>query len=78
MLHMLSAFAEFERSLIRERQAEGIRIAKAEGKYRGRAKKLTVEQVQELHRHIAVGVPKAELARRYGGNRATIYRALES
>lgn len=76
MLHMLAAFAEFERALIRERQAEGIRIAKVEGKYHGRKKKLTDEQVQELHDHIAAGVPKAELARRYGVDRATLYRAL--
>ena len=76
MLHLLAAFAEFERALIRERQAEGIRIAKAAGKYRGRGKKLTPEQIHEVHSYIAAGVPKAELARRYGVNRATIYRAL--
>lgn len=76
MLHMLAAFAEFERSLIRERQAEGIRIAKAEGKYRGRAKKLTPTQMDEIQQLLSHGVPKAEIARRYGVNRATLYRAL--
>ena len=44
LLQVLGAFAEFERNLIRERQAEGIRIAKAAGKYRGRARALNDEQ----------------------------------
>lgn len=78
MLHMLAAFAEFERALIRERQAEGIRIAKAEGKYRGRAKKLSDEQLSAAQELIAGGIPKAEVARRYGIDRATLYRALAS
>ena len=76
MLHMLAAFAEFERSLIRERQADGIRIAKAQGKYRGRAKKLNPTQLMEVQQLLTHGVPKAEIARRYGVNRATLYRAL--
>ncbi len=76
MLHMLGAFAEFERALIRERQAEGIRIAKAEGKYQGRARKLSEEQRSEVQQLVAAGVPKSEVARRFGVNRATIYRAL--
>lgn len=76
MLHMLAAFAEFERALIRERQAEGIRIAKAEGKYRGRARKLTPPQLDEARDLISTGVPKAEVARRYGIDRSTLHRAL--
>lgn len=76
MLHMLGAFAEFERALIRERQAEGIRIAKAEGRYRGRAKKLTVDKIEEAQQLIATGVPKAEVARRFGVDRSTLHRAL--
>jgi DNA invertase Pin-like site-specific DNA recombinase len=35
LLTMLGAVAEFERSMIRERQREGIAIAKARGVYRG-------------------------------------------
>lgn len=76
MLHMLAAFAEFERALIRERQAEGIRIAKAEGRYRGRTRKLTLEQLDEARNLISSGVPKAEVARRYGVDRSTLHRAL--
>ena len=41
MLSLLGAFAEFERAIIRERQAEGIAIAKAKGKYKGRKRVLT-------------------------------------
>lgn len=76
MLHMLAAFAEFERSLIRERQAEGIRIAKAAGVYRGRATKLREQQLNEARRLIAEGVPKAQVARQLRVNRSTLYRAL--
>ena len=47
LLQMLGAFAEFERNLIRDRQAEGIRIAKVAGKYRSRARALTPSQVAE-------------------------------
>ena len=75
MLHMLAAFAEFERALIRERQAEGIRIAKAEGRYRGRVRKLTPAQLDEARQLVSTGVPKAEVARRYGVDRSTLHRA---
>lgn len=76
-LNLLGSFAEFERSLIHERQAEGIALAKAAGKYKGRAKKLTDKEVQEIREKIAAGVPKAKLAREYNVNRTTLYRALE-
>ena len=48
MLTLLAAFAEFERSLLRERQADGIAIAKAKGVYKGRAKALKPDEAQEL------------------------------
>lgn len=76
LLHVLGAFAEFERNLIRERQAEGIRLAKAAGKYRGRARSLTDAQVLEARAQIAAGVPKTRVATTLGVNRATLYRAL--
>lgn len=76
MLQILGAFAEFERNLIRERQAEGIRIAKAAGKYRGRAQALTDEQVDIARSEIARGVPKARIAAQLKVDRSTLYRAL--
>lgn len=76
MLNLLGAFAEFERTLIRERQREGIRIAKAAGKYKGRGRKLTDEQITEARRLISTGVPKTTVARGLGIDRATLYRML--
>lgn len=55
MLNLLGAFAEFERTLIRERQREGTRLAQAAGKYKGRAQKLTAEQLVDARRLIESG-----------------------
>ena len=71
------AFAEFERSLIKERQAEGIAIAKAKGKYRGGTPKLSREQVADLRARAAQGVPKAKIARAFGISRETVYQYLK-
>lgn len=76
MLNLLGAFAEFERTLIRERQREGIRIAKAAGKYTGRSRKLTDAQIAEARRLIGTGVPKTTVARNLGIDRTTLYRML--
>jgi DNA invertase Pin-like site-specific DNA recombinase len=78
LLSVMGAFAEFERSLIRERQAEGIALAKARGVYRGRAKALTPDQVADARQRIADGVPKAVVARDLGVSRQTLYSALSS
>ena len=76
MLQLLGAFAEFERSLIRERQAEGIRLARAAGRYKGRARVLTQDQVKEARELIAAGVPKTRFAAQLGVDRSTLHRAL--
>ncbi|WP_258371786.1 recombinase family protein [Curtobacterium sp. MCBD17_023] len=76
MLNLLGAFAEFERTLIRERQREGIRIARTAGKYKGRARKLSDDQVAEARRLISSGFPKATVARDFGIDRTTLYRVL--
>ncbi len=76
MLNLLGAFAEFERTLIRERQREGIRIAKAAGKYKGRNRKLTDDQISEARRLISTGVPKTTVAQGLGIDRTTLYRML--
>ena len=68
--------AEFERSIIRERQAEGIARAKERGVYKGRARVLTDEHVAQAHEWINAGVPKAEVARRLGVGRTTLYSYL--
>jgi DNA invertase Pin-like site-specific DNA recombinase len=78
LLSLLGAVAEFERSLIRERQREGIALAKQAGVYKGRKRVLTAEQVQEIRRRVQAGVKKAGLAVEYGVSRQTLYSALAS
>ena len=55
MFNMLASFAEFEQSLIRECQREGIAVAKRAGVYRGRKPSLTAEQVKEIRRRVMPG-----------------------
>lgn len=78
MLGVLGSFAEFERSITRERQAEGIALAKKAGKYKGRKRALTSGQVQEAHQRAAHGESKVAIAKDLGVSRATLYRALSS
>lgn len=73
LLSMLGAVAEFEREMIRERQLEGIAIAKKAGKYRGRKPALDDAQAEELTRRLEAGEPVAALAREYGVSRQTVY-----
>jgi DNA invertase Pin-like site-specific DNA recombinase len=79
MLHLLGAVAQFERDLIKERQREGIALAKARGVYKGRAPKLSPEQAQELKTKDAVsgGKGRAALARQYGISRETLYQYIK-
>jgi len=70
----MGAFAQFERELIRERQREGIVIAKQEGKYRGKKPSLTPGRAAELRRRVADGDSKSLLAREFGISRDTPYR----
>ncbi len=74
MLSVMGAFAEFERALIRERQREGITLAKQRGVYRGRAKVLSASQITELHRRVSEGEAKAQIARELGISRETLYQ----
>ena len=63
MFMMLSAFSQFERALIRERQKEGIALAKTKGVYKGRKPILNPEQVKRLKEAVANGGVKAQIAR---------------
>lgn len=78
LLSVMGAFAEFERALIRERQREGIVLAKERGVYRGRKKALTPAQVAELQRRASSGESKASLARELGISRETLYKYLKA
>ena len=75
MLTILAAVAELEAATIRERQAEGIALAKARGVY-DRPPKLSREQVTQAEEWIAQAVPKTVVARRLGCGRQTLYTAL--
>ncbi len=78
LLSVMGAFAEFERALIRERQREGVALAKARGAYRGRNRSLTDERVAELRQRTAAGEAKARLAREFGISRETVYQYLRA
>ena len=76
MFQMLGAFAQFERALIRERQREGITLAKKEGRRLGRAKILSPEQEKEIRGKAQQDISKIALAKEYGISRQTVYRML--
>ena len=79
LLSVMGAVAEFERSLIRERQREGIAIAKAQGRlHAGRKEKLTQEQLDEIIKLKDAGVPLAKIAVKFAVSRPTLYRALKT
>ena len=76
MLSVMGAFAEFERALIRERQKEGIALAKQRGAYKGRKNALSTAQIAEIRARAAEGEPKTALARAFSVSRETIYQYL--
>lgn len=75
MLTLLGAVAEFERSIMLERQREGIAKAKAAGKYKGRAPTAQAKaaDVRRLHQE---GVGATEISKKVGIGRASVYRIL--
>lgn len=77
IIAMFSTLYELERKLISERTKAGLARARAEGKRVGGKPKLSERQVRELVKLYQEGVPIAELARRFGVSRVTIYRYLE-
>lgn len=76
LLSVMGAFAEFERALIRERQREGIALAKSRGAYKGRKKALSEAQIEDLKQKVGQGQPKAAVARAFGISRETLYQYL--
>jgi DNA invertase Pin-like site-specific DNA recombinase len=73
-LNMLGAFAEFETNLHRERQLEGIALAKARGAYKGREPSIDGDEVRGLRDEEKLG-PTA-IARGLKIGRASVYRVL--
>ena len=74
LLSVMGAFEEFERSLIKERQREGIALAKKAGVYKGRKPSLSTERAAELRKRVQAGEKKAALAREFGISRETLYQ----
>ncbi|MEI6287624.1 MAG: recombinase family protein [Bacillota bacterium] len=77
LLSVMGAFAEFERALIRERQREGVAIAKQKGVYKGRKKELNDIQVITIKQRIAAGETKTLVAKDFGVSRETLYKYLK-
>jgi DNA invertase Pin-like site-specific DNA recombinase len=76
LLSVMGAFAEFERALIKERQLEGIAIAKAKGAFKGRKPAMTDSRIAEIKQRIADGEKKAAVARDMKISRQTLYQYL--
>jgi DNA invertase Pin-like site-specific DNA recombinase len=76
MLGIMGSLAEWERSVIRERQLQGIAIAKAKGAYKGRKQALDETEKNELRALAATGVTKTALAKQFGISRQTLYAYL--
>lgn len=76
ILSMMGAFAEFERSIIKERQREGIELAKKRGVYAKYSKNFTLEQLSDMKEKVKLGIPKAIVAREYNISRTLLYKIL--
>jgi DNA invertase Pin-like site-specific DNA recombinase len=74
LLSVLGAVAQFERDLIRERQREGIALAKTRGVYKGRPPSLSAERREELTARMRAGESRAALAREFKISRQHVYR----
>ena len=74
-ISMLGIFAQFEHSIRYERQMEGVKKAKAEGKYKGRKPSVPVALVKQLR---AEGLGASAIAKQVGCSRASVYVALKS
>lgn len=77
ILQVMGSFAQFERSMIRERQKEGQEAARAKGKVPGRKKSLSPEQIMELHARVSANESKAQIARDLKISRETLYSYLK-
>ena len=78
LFNVLAMVAEFEADLIRTRTREGMRVAKAKGRLRGKRPKLTARQEAHLVSLYRAGEhTTGELAELFGVGRSTVYRALD-
>lgn len=73
LLGVIGSVAEFERTLIRERQREGIALAKKAGRYKGGKRSVNMDKVARAKERVKAGVPKVKVAKEFGVSRATLY-----
>lgn len=76
IIDLLTRIATYERENSRKRQRQGIERAKARGVYK-KPKTVTHAQLEEMKRKLALGIPKAEVARQHKISRATLHRYLK-
>lgn len=77
MLQMMGAFAEFERTMIKSRQREGIDVAKKAGKHLGRPKKIDNHFINVVKEKLQRLQSIRSIAKDMNVSRATIYKTLE-
>lgn len=77
MLNLLSSIAQFERELLLSRQREGIAIAKAKGKYKGKQSKFSAADIERIKADFDNTDNKTKLAERYGITRAYLYELVK-
>ena len=78
VLTMMSGLAEMERSLIRERSADGMRKARDAGRIGGRKNTYSESQIKNAKHLIDAGKPATDAARDLGMSRATLYRRMNA
>ncbi len=76
LLSVMGAFTEFERALLKERQREGIELAKRRGVYTGRKRALSEDQIIELRERVRNGERKSDIAKSLHISRETLYQYL--
>lgn len=76
LLSVMGGFAEFERALIKERQLEGIALAKKKGIYTGRKKALNADKITDIKQRLTNGHSKSQIARDFKISRETLYKCI--
>ena len=77
LMNVIGAVYQFERSISKARQREGIELARKRGAYKGRVPYFTHEYVEEIRYKMAQGIPKSKIADGLKISRRSLYRILE-
>lgn len=74
VFHVMAAISEFEREIIRERTAAGLKAAKARGRTGGRPRKMTAEKIKAAEKLLSTGTPVRDVAAMFNVSVPTLYR----